>query len=152
MLSNLTLGERHILHPMLYGLPMYCHCQLKIGDTAPPLQYVSEVMARAKDEGKRVDTMEKMITTIRDTRWKRKRDRKKANKSFIFHSSKLNNNKTHFIKTVPIILQSPFQENFLFVYHKRNKKAMSSNNFILIHFKSMVVGNTKAVGNWFMKG
>jgi len=42
---------------------MYCHYQLKIGDTAPPLQYVSEVMARAKDEGKRVDNKERMITT-----------------------------------------------------------------------------------------
>jgi hypothetical protein len=77
------MDERHILHPMLCGLPMYCHHQLKIGDTAPPLQYVSEVMARAKDEGKRVDNIEKMITTIRDTRWKRKRETKKVNKSFI---------------------------------------------------------------------
>jgi hypothetical protein len=28
---------------------------------------------------------------------------------------------------------------------------MFSNKFIVIHFESMVVGNTKAVGNWFMK-
>ena len=28
---------------------------------------------------------------------------------------------------------------------------MFSNNFIVIHFGSMVVGYTKAVGNWFMK-
>jgi thymidylate synthase len=78
--------ERHIPHLMLCGLLMYCHSQLKTGDIPPPLQYVSEVMARAKDEGKRVDTIEKMITTIRDTRWGRKRVTKKANKSFIFHS------------------------------------------------------------------
>ena len=28
---------------------------------------------------------------------------------------------------------------------------MFSNKFIVIHFESMVAGNTKAVGNWFMK-
>ncbi len=28
---------------------------------------------------------------------------------------------------------------------------MFSNNFIVIHCESMVAGNTKAVGNWFMK-
>ncbi len=29
---------------------------------------------------------------------------------------------------------------------------MFSNKFIVIHFESMVAGNTKAVGNGFMKG